>query len=354
MTLKNIVLSISIFFLGFSTHIHTGILSKETLPPVAQLPIVYDPGYNLSFFGIEKLHAFDTQKYKHIVENLQNHGLDYRSLTKPIPVTRDQLHLVHSPAYIKAVESASIEVFKIAEMPAFLGYVFPASVTYNRILKPMLLATGGTIQAAQLALKHGWAINLSGGYHHAKAKSGEGFCVYADIPIAINVLWQNNPKLKVMVIDLDAHQGNGVSSILKKDPRTYIIDVYNAQEYPQDYHAEIYVNTHGQLPAHTRDKTYLATMQRCIQEGLAHFKPDIIFYNAGTDIYEKDWVGNLKVSHRGIIQRDEYVFSIAQQHTIPIVMTLSGGYTKTSATIVADSICNLALKNLIAIPDLVL
>lgn len=307
------------------------------------IPIIYHPNYNISFLGLEKLHSFDSKKYGHIADSLTKF-FDHNSsssigynFSQPKVATEKDLLLIHTPEYLNSLKRSSVVAQAVEVHP--LKYI-PNFLLQRYLLNAMKLATGGTILGAELALRHGWAINLSGGYHHAKADHGEGFCLYADIPIAIHKLWQTNPNLKVMIIDLDAHQGNGVSSILKNDKRTFIFDMYNADVYPQDVEAQQYTNKKIKLKIGTDTQTYLDLLHNELPNAIETFKPDLIIYNAGTDIFQKDHLGKLNISKDGIIKRDEFVFQSSFQNNIPILMVLSGGYTKESANIIGKSIEN--------------
>ncbi|MEX0940507.1 MAG: histone deacetylase [Candidatus Babeliales bacterium] len=371
-------------FVGFWQMINFSWLSKKVNDskdqPKNKIPIVYHPDYNIGFFGLENIHPFESKKYgkvfKHLCKQLK---LTENQFYKPeIPVSDEDLAKVHTPEYLESLNS-SLTLAEITEI-SVLKYV-PNFLLKNRLLYPMRLATQGTIDAAQLALKHGWAINLSGGYHHAKAKSGGGFCVYADIPLAIKKLREKNGNLTVLYIDLDAHQGNGVESILKKDKNIYFIDFFNEFNYPYEYKLptrisakpslnDLYCSKHLKY-AYDRDdfkmimhqesqkscpdcnKKYLSSLKKILPNALEEFKkihgknPDIIFYNAGTDCFEEDPLGMLKLSKQGIIDRDEFVFKQAKSNNIPLCMTLSGGYTQKSASIIGESIKNLFNKKLL-------
>lgn len=322
-------------------------------PHEGTLPIVYHPFYDISFPILSSLHPFDGAKYSKVFNSLsKKQGFTLKDVYIPQMVSEQDLQKVHSKAYLDSLQSSQV-IARIAEIG--LMRFIPQSILDHFMLRPMRLATGGTVLAADLALKYGWSVNLSGGYHHAKAHNGEGFCVYADIPLAIYKVWEKNPNLKVMVIDLDAHQGNGHESILKNDPRVSIFDIYNACLYPQDKEAMQYITynypiTMYRYPYFKRinDADYLNILKQELPRALDEAKPDLIIYNAGTDIYEKDPLGFMGVSKKGIIARDQFVFEQALQRNIPITMVLSGGYTKESAEIIGDSLNNV-LRNVIKI-----
>ena len=310
-----------------------------------KIPVIYSSKYNISVLGIENFHSFDTQKYKKIYEYLKKQlNLTKEQFYSPNRITEEKLLLVHSKEYLQSLKRSAV-IAEIAEIP-IIKFV-PNINLQQGILNPMRYATTGTIMGAELALKFGWAINLSGGYHHAKRDSGEGFCVYADIPIAIKSLWRQNPELKILIIDLDAHQGNGCSVILGKDKRVAILDIFNQLAFPRDRFAENLVSYKVLIKGRIRDKLYLEKLDHWIPKAINEHKPDLIIYNAGTDIYIGDPLGSLYVSEEGILARDEMVFKSAQNNNTPILMLLSGGYHKRSWSIVGNSIINMMKKGIL-------
>lgn len=216
--------------------------------------------------------------------------------------------------------------------------LLPGKMVDNRILNPMRYATGGTILGAELALEYGWAINLSGGYHHAKADEGGGFNAYSDIAIAIEHVWKTHPKYTVLIIDLDTHQGNGYASIFTNDPRIFIFDLYNADIYPHDTDAKQYIDFDYGVSSGITDEEYLQILKTNLPTAIDQSNPDLIIYNAGTDIYENDLLVNMKITREGIVERDAFVFTQAEGKNIPILMLLSGGYGAESAGIISDSV----------------
>ena len=156
-----------------------------------KLPLVYTDTYNIGMMGVENLHPFDTKKYRKVFKHLRaSLGLSKSQFHLPPLAGEDILALVHQQTYLDSLNESKV----IAEIAEFgpLGRL-PAGLLKRNLLRPMQYATGGTILGAELALEHGWAVNLSGGYHHAKAGNGEGFCYFADIPLAIHSLWNNEP-----------------------------------------------------------------------------------------------------------------------------------------------------------------
>lgn len=304
-----------------------------------KIPIVYHKKYNFTSTNIQ---IIDTQKYKKIHDYILEHlGFQQDELYEPEKISDKALQEVHTLHYLQSLNAAHLA--EIMVMPRLKN--LPTQLLHKLLLKPMKYATAGTILAAQLAIKYCWAINLGGGYHHAKADSGGGFCVYADIPLAIKKLREANPHLKVLYVDLDAHQGNGVESVLADDEKTYILDCYNPYNYPKDYKAAQAIKK--TITDISTNQHYLEQLKKALPEAIEEFEPDFIMYNAGADCYEKDPLGGMPVTQEGIVDRDETVFQHAHDNKIPICMILSGGYAPENAGIIGKSIENLFKKKLL-------
>jgi histone deacetylase 11 len=325
---------------------------KQANPILApgKTPIVYHDSYNVGFPGSSYLHSFDGCKYGKVYQYLVKQGLKPEQTFKPEAVTDADLRLVHSDAYLRSLESPAV-VERIVEVPG-ISWV-PNFLVQRILLNPMKLATGGTVLGAQLALKQGRAINLSGGYHHAKECSGGGFCAFADIPIAIKKMWQKKPTLKVMIVDLDAHQGNGHADALKKEvagenARVAIFDIYNEQIFPRDHAAKEYITFNHPVSTGINTQEYLALLKRELPKAVAKFKPEMIIYNAGTDILAGDPLGRMQVSQAGVVERDKFVFDTAKKNSLPILMVLSGGYAPDSHKAISESVGGLLAAERVA------
>jgi histone deacetylase 11 len=216
------------------------------------------------------------------------------------------------------------------------------------VLRAMRWGAAGTILAARLAIDHGLAVNLSGGYHHAKPDAGEGFCIYGDVALAIDALRRDGLLAaddRIVHIDLDAHQGNGVCHLFMHDRAVFLFDVYNAEIYPAyDRDARSRLDCDVPLPQGVTETEYLQAVTRRLPaflDSVGKTRPvRLAIYNAGTDIYEHDALGGLRVSSQGIINRDWFVIEQLLARRIPTVMLLSGGYHRDSYKIIADSIAN--------------
>jgi histone deacetylase 11 len=171
--------------------------------------IVYSEDYAINLGGLERLHPFDIHKYKRIYDALTDDGtLDPQQVVRPEPISEADILRVHTTQFLESLSDAQT-VAEYLEAPPL--NILPASVLDRGVLRAFRYATGGTLRAARESLAHGIAVNIGGGYHHAKPDSGEGFCVYADMPIAIRVLQGEGLIRKALIVDLDVHQGNGTA-----------------------------------------------------------------------------------------------------------------------------------------------
>ena len=209
----------------------------------------------------------------------------------------------------------------------------------------MRSACQGTLTAARAALADGFAVNLSGGYHHAKPDDGEGFCVFADVSYALKSLWQDNTLADdalVLYIDLDAHMGNGVAHCFLEDPRVRLFDMYNNEIYPYDPEAAQRIDCNLPLKIGCEEDLYLGILADNLPsyvDQLTQEKPiALAVYNAGTDPYEGDELGGMKISQDGILRRDVFVFQTLQSRNIPTLFVPSGGYSKLSYQLIATSV----------------
>jgi histone deacetylase 11 len=297
------------------------------------IPIVYHPGYNFTAFGLERLHPFDSRKYQRIHDSLIARGLRRSGdFVRPRAPTRRELGELHSSAYLNSLRSPK-SLVRILEVPIVAR--LPGSLIDWRILRPMRLATGGTLLACRLALEHGVAINVGGGFHHAAAEWGGGFCVYADIPWAAAILHGEGRIRKVMVVDLDAHQGNGTAAVFTTWPWASIFDVYQEDLFPARKEPEDYPFA---LPAGMTGSEYLDLIRDFLPGALDAVRPDLVIYNAGSDPFVNDPLAGLRLTMSDLADRDSIVVTFARERSIPVAMALSGGYSAESWRIHADSI----------------
>jgi histone deacetylase 11 len=297
------------------------------------IPLVYHPGYNITALGLERLHPFDSRKYRRIHDALIARGLRRPGdFWRPTPASRLDLLKVHTPEYLNSLRS-SRALARILEVP-IIG-LLPGVLIDWRILRPMRLATGGTVLACRLALENGVAINLGGGFHHAATAWGGGFCVYADAPLAATILHGERLANKVMVVDLDAHQGNGTAAVFQEWPWASILDVYQEDLFPARKEREAYPIP---LAAGTTGGEYLDILRDALPSVLDTVRPDLVIYNAGSDPFVDDPLAGLRLSTSDLAERDLLVVSMIREHSIPVAMVLSGGYSTESWRIHTDGI----------------
>jgi histone deacetylase 11 len=297
------------------------------------VPLIYSSRYNMSAFGLEHLHPFDAQKFSKIQQHLIGAGLRATAdFVRPFELSREQLLTVHSSDYLESLK-ASVVLARILEVPA--ASVMPSALIDWRILHPMRLAGGGTLVACRLALLNGLAINLGGGYHHADRNDGGGFCVYSDVPIALKILHQEGKFKNVLIVDTDAHQGNGFANVLRESGWAHIVDLFDESIYP---YPKVVEDMSVPLRAKTDGDTYLAILMEIIPKAVSRFEPDLIVYNAGSDVLATDPLSSLLLSPEQMCTRDLYVVSQARERRIPLAMVLSGGYGAESAPAHARSI----------------
>nr|CAB3252067.1 histone deacetylase 11 [Phallusia mammillata] len=312
-------------------------------------PIVYDAGYNITFMGVEKLHPFDSSKWGRV----HNFLLDDKVLTEeetvtPVEATEEDLLVVHTQPYLNSLKwSATVaqitEVVPVALLPNF--------VVQRKVLRPLRLQTGGSIMAGKMAVERGWALNIGGGFHHCSAERGGGFCAYADITLLIKFVLHHFEQIKrVMIVDLDAHQGNGYARDFMDDDRVYVMDVFNRNIYPQDGFAKAGIKRKVELRCGTTDQEYLPLIKEHLYDAINEFHPQFVVYNAGTDILAGDCLGLMEISPKGVVERDRIVFAAVRGQNVPIVMLTSGGYQRSTARIIADSVVSLRDNGLIGPP----
>lgn len=308
--------------------------------------LIYRPGYNIGFFGFERLHPFDSRKYGRAYKVLRRQwGRKLRAITlRPRrPISQADLRAIHSRAYLGKLRNSSylagaLEVPLVKRAPAWL-------IDW-RVLRPMRWATAGTILAAEEALRSGLVVNLSGGYHHASPERGEGFSIYADAALAVNHLRRTSlisESDKIAYIDCDAHQGNGVCRCFVKDPRVLILDMFNQAIFPAlDVDAKRRIDCPVPLPLGCTEPDYLSALESRLPRFLDSISRSgrvaIAMYNAGTDIYQGDSLGAMCVSASGVLKRDQVVLRQLIDRGISTVMLLSGGYSGESYKLIAKTV----------------
>lgn len=315
-------------------------MSQQAFNSAGQIPVIYSPSYDLTVEVPESVHPVDIRKSSHVFNELVKRGLIQAGQEMaPERLNDSDLAAVHTPEHLQRLHDPA-SLAKIFEVAA-VGRMAMADIDHE-ILDPMRYQAGGSVMAGEAALEHGWSINLGGGYHHASSDHGHGFCAIADVTLAVQSLRAKHPEIRnVMIVDLDAHQGDGYAKDFKDDPSVFIVDVYARNLFPKDEDAQERINVGQPMALFASDAEYLPVIERVLADADKDFAPDFIIYIAGTDILDGDRLGRASVSRHGVIERDEMVFKYALDRQIPIAMLFGGGYQPENAALIADSIENL-------------
>jgi acetoin utilization deacetylase AcuC-like enzyme len=261
-------------------------------------------------------HRFPMSKYEVLPQQLMHEGtVNSDNFFAPSPASETEILKTHEADYwlkLKNLQLSSQEVRRTG---------FP--LTPELVNREIIIAQG-TIDCAKFSLQHGIAMNIAGGTHHAFTNRGEGFCLLNDMAMAANFLLNNQLAEKILMVDLDVHQGNGTAQIFQHDPRVFTFSMHGANNYP--LHKE-QSDLDIALRDHTDDKNYLALLDRHLQELMKNEQPDFIFYQSGVDVLATDTLGRLALTRDGCKQRDKLVLSIARQTKTPIVVSMGGGYS---------------------------
>jgi len=260
-------------------------------------------------------HVFRTDKFAAALELLLKEKIITSSdILEPERPSREDLRLAHSAAWVKKIFDGGFTAADSAR--AELGIT-------KEVVEAHLMSVGGTVMAARLALKTGLGVNCGGGAHHAFAGHGEGFCLLNDIAVAVNKLRGEKKIKRALIIDLDVHQGNGTASIFKEDKTVFTFSMHQRDLYPV-------VKEKGsldlELPRGAGNGEYLRLLRGALPALFVKARPDIVFYNAGVDVYEHDLLGGLKLTMAGVAARDALVFAECFRRKVPAVLVLSGGY----------------------------
>ena len=234
-----------------------------------------------------------------------------------------QLLYAHDPSYLLRVVNGNLSDTEQKEIG------FPWS---EKMVERSRRSVGATIAAAKTAMQEGISGNLAGGTHHAYRNRGSGFCVFNDAAVAARTLQKEiNSKLRIAIVDLDVHQGNGTASILQHDSSIFTLSIHGENNFPFQKEAS---DLDCGLQDGCDDQTYLQTLNNCLDQLDSRFKPDFVIYLAGADPHEDDRLGRLKITKEGMRLRDEAVFQYGLNRNIPIAFSMAGGYGKEIASTV--------------------
>jgi acetoin utilization deacetylase AcuC-like enzyme len=290
-----------------------------------KLHIAFDPVYA---HPLPEGHRFPMDKYELIPAQLLYEGtINEHHLFRPRPCNDDDILLTHDAEYLRKLKEQALS----ASEQRRIGFPQSAALTYRE-----LVITQGTIDCCQHAFENGVSLNVAGGTHHAFTDRGEGFCLLNDFAVASNYLLHYKLSEKILIIDLDVHQGNGTASIFKNNPQVFTFSMHGKNNYP--FHKEK-SDLDIELPDGITDIEYNELLQNSLQKIMHQFDPSFAFYLSGVDVLETDKFGKLNLSIKGCAQRDAIVFNYLKQRKIPCVVAMGGGYSPNIKTIV-EAHCN--------------
>jgi acetoin utilization deacetylase AcuC-like enzyme len=269
-------------------------------------------------------HRFPIEKYALLRDSLVRDGVvPPREVHEPAVTSWDDVALVHSPSWVVGLQGGALTDAELRR----LG--FPWS---EALVQRALRAVGGTCETSEAALRDGVAMNLAGGTHHAFPDRGEGFCVLNDVAVALTKLLYAGRIARAAVIDLDVHQGNGTHQIFADNPRVYTFSMHGRRNYP---FRKVPGDLDIELEDGTGDDAYLDCLREALPGVLARSAPDLVVYLAGADPHEGDRLGRLKLTFRGLAERDHLVLRSCREVGIPVAITIAGGYGRDIADTVA-------------------
>ncbi len=273
-------------------------------------------------------HRFPMLKYELIPAQLIHEGcIVAQNLFKPNLCDEEIVLWTHKEDYLKKLLDQTLTTSEQRKIG------FPQSIELTR---RELMITQGTVDCSLYALQFGAALNVAGGTHHAFADRGEGFCLLNDMAIASNFLLRNGLAKKIVIIDLDVHQGNGTAKLFENDNRVFTFSMHGAHNYP--FHKEK-SDLDISLIDGIEDGAYLQLLKENLLSILYKEKPDFAFYLSGVDILETDKFGKLKVSLAGCKERDAFVLQTLKDQNIPVCIAMGGGYSA-DVKIIVEAHCN--------------
>jgi acetoin utilization deacetylase AcuC-like enzyme len=272
-------------------------------------------------------HRFPMEKYELLPQRLKREGLvTDDDFFEPSDGHNYELS-VHDSDYLERL--FSLRLSKKEERAS--GFALSQSLVQRE-----LRITNGTVEGALLALDHGAAFNIAGGTHHASSTRAEGFCLLNDQAVAAHHLLHHTDCTKILIVDLDVHQGNGTAEIFWNESRVFTFSMHGAKNYPYQKPPS---NLDIALEDHTTDQVYLELLEQHLTQLIATELPDFICSLAGVDVLKEDKLGRLDLSLEGCKARDQFVFESAKKHDIPVMTTMGGGYAPDIALIL-EAHCN--------------
>ena len=278
-----------------------------------KLPIIYHPHYDIP---VPKIHSFVGNKFSDLFTYLQDHYFQNLDVLTPSSATFENLKKSHEIDYINKVTNNQLtkDHLRLINLP-----------WSERLRERSFLETEGTFLTAKKSLETGLSCHVGGGTHHAHFDYGYGFCVFNDLAYTAINLIKEKLVTKVLILDLDVHQGDGTIDICKKYSSIYTCSIHSDNNFPYEK-KQGWIDV--SLPSSIGDDQYLETLKQTLQSIHNQITPDIVLYDAGVDIFLDDKLGNLKVSLEGIRERDHAVLDHYKKQDIPIATVIGGGYSK--------------------------
>jgi acetoin utilization deacetylase AcuC-like enzyme len=275
--------------------------------------LIYHERYDLNLGP----HVFPSQKFRLITEALLKEGIATQAdFLRPLPASDTDILRVHTPEWVDKLKTGKLTPSDIMLL----------EIPYSpELVEAVWLAAGGSILAAQSALRDGFGANLGGGFHHAYPGHGEGFCAIHDVGVAIRRLQADKAIARAIVVDTDVHHGNGTAAIFAADSSVFTISIHQENNYPA-HKPSSSIDLH--MMDRADDEEYLAALLPAVQTALDEFHPDMLFYVGGADPFCEDQLGGLSLTKKGLAERDRKVFEEARRRNIPVVTTLAGGYAR--------------------------
>lgn len=261
-------------------------------------------------------HRFPIEKYQGIRDRLGELGVESAWFHKPHPLTTQQLTQIFEPQYIHQLASGNLDP------KAMRRIGFPWS---SQLIERTLTAAGGTVLTAELALEHGKALNLTGGYHHAFANYGSGFCMVNDLYLASLKMLSKPGIDRVLVFDCDVHQGDGTAKLAANSDKIYTVSIHGEKNFP---HRKQVSNLDFGLAKGTGDEEFLETVDHALHLAARSCSPDAVIYDAGVDVHRNDDLGHLDITTPAVYERDRLVFDFCENRGLPIAAVIGGGYQR--------------------------
>jgi len=280
-------------------------------------------------------HRFPQSKYRLLREHFEREPGLLRMQPAPA-ATEAELTLAHTQDYVDAVLLGRLSAAEQRE----IGFPWSESMAERS-----RRSVGASIAAARTSLAEGVAANMAGGTHHAYADKGSGYCVFNDVAVAARLMqaeWARGHRslMRILVIDLDVHQGNGTAAIFRDDDTVFTFSMHGARNFPFRKEAS---DLDVDLPDGCGDDEYLAALDEALDEVWCRIRPDLAFYLAGADPHEGDRLGRLKLTYEGVAERDRRVLTALRERHIPVALSMAGGYGSDLATTVAVQVNTLKL-----------